>query len=874
MPSKQSERRQLAKLRAELHAAPWAIDVRALNSLQAAIDGGDLENVQAVLSMGSDEDQSGLRIKNGIAVIPVTGVLRDDVDYMVRFGGATAYQQLERDFNVALEKEDVRAIVFFMNSPGGSAIGCKRIADMVFDSRGLKPIRSYVHTICGSACYYIAAATDRIEANADALVGSVGSIFPHLEQSGMLKDFGVGATVFTNEGSPKKSHGNVFEPLSDDARQTLQQFVNSYGQAFINDVARYRGLTPADVASRYGQGDALRADAAIAQGIVDAIVGGFSEVLDSLSPSGGSPPVSSVVPQRSATMNERIKAQLFALGLISSLDASDEVCNAAMSAWFAARGTALPEDEAARLKSLQTFVIASESADPDSADGDDGEEDDEEEKPESRASRKSLQSAHNAEQLEARLDDLKATAALINKTAGRDVVTAEMILEVATSKMDVRAASALWTAKLSEKEPPVPANRANVTGEGRDVYAEHVVDALVYRAHSDKTRELSNDAAAHVRKPLSRIACECLQMAGRTDVDPYDPPEYIAEQAMAMGNPGERHTFFSQNEGRQYISSGSPFLRPGDFPNILSNLANKYLDTIQLDDDYSYPQVSAVLPGGLNDFKPALMINKGIVEELDELQDAEQLKDLGLSEEVLSYLFLRRFGNRFGWTPVMIANDDMGAFVEGMIGLEEAWQVTQNRLVVDRYTANETLLDSAALFDNRADTGVGSNPAANNNDRTSGGTPSDSEWGAMETLYADIGGIATGRRVRGTLNVAFCPTGSVAQEARRTFLPLNAGGLESKVANTTANVGLYRGEVQVITESELRVSSSAIWYGLRNPTRLNTATVVRAYFNGFGTGGRRERWYDPATKTTYVSIEGRIATAVKNWRYAVRNAGA
>ena len=130
-----------------------------------------------------------------------------------------------------------------------------------------------------------------------------------------------------------------------------------------------------------------------------------------------------------------------------------------------------------------------------------------------------------------------------------------------------------------------------------------------------------------------------------------------------------------------------------------------------------------------------------------------------------------------------------------------------------------------------------------------------------------------GRRVRGTLNTAFVPTGSVAQEARRTFLPLNTGGMEMKVANTTANVGLYRGEVQVVPESELRVASSQAWYGLRNPTRLNTATVVRGYFNGYGTAGRRERWYDPTNKTTYVSIEGRIAVAVKNWRYAVRNAG-
>ena len=279
-----------------------------------------------------------------------------------------------------------------------------------------------------------------------------------------------------------------------------------------------------------------------------------------------------------------------------------------------------------------------------------------------------------------------------------------------------------------------------------------------------------------------------------------------------------------------------------------------------------------MLPGGLNDFKPAMMINRGVMEEMDELSDAEKLKDLGLAEEVLSYIFLRRFGNRFGWTPVMIANDDLGAFAEGMLGLAEAWQVTQNRLVLDRLTSNETLLDGAALFANRPDTGTGAIKATNNNLRSAGSAPSDAEWGAMSTLYAGIGGIDTGRRVRGTLNTVLVPTNSVHQEAVRTFETYPVIG-ESKTANTTSNIGLYRNKVQVIPESELNSIDATAYFGLRSPTRLNTATIVRAYFNGYGKGGRRERWYDPENKTTYVSLEGRIAVAVKNWRYAVKNAG-
>ncbi|MGB7326586.1 MAG: hypothetical protein WBD31_17050, partial [Rubripirellula sp.] len=475
-----------------------------------------------------------------------------------------------------------------------------------------------------------------------------------------------------------------------------------------------------------------------------------------------------------------------------------------------------------------------------------------------------VQAAHESEMAEARLADLQASADLMNSAIGREVVTAKMVLESFSAKLDVTASLKSWNETIAKNEQPV--NGPRVTGSGSDRFAVDAVDAMLYRSSGNSAMQLSPGAESMVRKPLWVIAGHALNAAGgKFDIE-ADDKELIAESAMEMGDATRRSAFYSENEDRRYVqASGIPTSRPSDFPNILSSLANRYLDSIELDDDYSYTEISAQLPGGLNDFKPAMMINKGIMEEMDQLTDEETLKDLGMEEEVLSYMFIQRYGNRWGWTPVMVANDDMNAFSEGMLGLAEAWQVTQNRLVLDRFTANETLLDGSPLFANRANTGTGTIPAANNNDRTNGATPSDSEWGEMSTLYAGIGGVATGRRVRGTLNTLLCPTTAVHQNAVRTFETYPTIG-ESKQAATTANVGIYRNKVRVIADSELNSSSATRYFGLRNPTRLNTATVVRAYFNGYGTAGRRERWYDPSNKTTYVSLEGRIAVATKNWR--------
>jgi ClpP class serine protease len=883
MPSPSDIKRKRQKLRSEFYGHPWAMLASTLSDLGQRIEIGDMESIKSALSFNGDGVETSMKVANGVAVIPMNGVLRDEVDYMVRYGGACSYQILERDFLAAMSNDLVKSVVFYCNTPGGSAIGCKRVADLVFANRGKKPIVAFVQGQCCSAGYYIAAACDRIEATADSMVGSIGTIMPHVEMSGFLDQIGYGVTVITNSDSPKKGHGNQYEKLTPEAKATLQAFIDSFGKPFIADVARYRGVTTEQVLANFGQGDAKRADLAIDNRMIDAVVSGIGQTLQRMTGSAGqqTPVVTSnqfvlpvaasvastnqVLPEAVAagpTLTERvsemkvsakIRAQLFASGLISSMEASDELCIAALNGWF--RGS-VPADEAATLKGLQNAApeaAAKPTLPPD---------------PTPQPAGFSPAATHQAEQSEARLTDLKASAALINGIAGSTVVTAEMVIEACEAKLNPQAAMKQWNEKLSANNPAVPVGRVSVGASGADAFGKDAIDAMVAKAGAKI--ELSANARQLVRMPLWAIAHQSLALAGST-ADMYGDRELLAEQAMQMGDSTRRVQFFSTKEDAKYIqASAGPFSRPGDFPNILSGLANKYLDMIELDDDYSYSEISAVLPGGLNDFKPAMMVNRGILEELDELSDGEQIKSLGMAEEVLSYIFLRRFGNKFGWTPVMIANDDLGAFAEGMIGLQEAWQVTQNRMVLDRITSSETLLDGNALFANRADTGTGAIPAANNNLISSGGAaPSDTTWGAMSTLYAGIGGIGTGRRVRGTLNTILVPTNNVYQEAVRTFATLT----EQKVAATTANLGLYRNQVKIVPESELNSVNATAYYGLRNPTRLNNATVVRGYFNGYGEAGRRERWYDPETKCTYVSLEGRIAVATKNWRFAVKNPG-
>ena len=190
MPKPADIKRKRQKLRSEFYGHPWAMLASTLSDLGQRIEIGDMESIKSALSFNVDGVETSMKVANGVAVIPMNGVLRDEVDYMVRYGGACSYQILERDFLAAMSNDQVKSVLFYCNSPGGSAIGCKRVADLVFASRGKKSIVAFVQGQCCSAGYYIASACDRIEATADSMVGSIGTIMPHDVMAGLIGDMG------------------------------------------------------------------------------------------------------------------------------------------------------------------------------------------------------------------------------------------------------------------------------------------------------------------------------------------------------------------------------------------------------------------------------------------------------------------------------------------------------------------------------------------------------------------------------------------------------------------------------------------------------------------------------------------------------------
>lgn len=92
--------------------------------------------------------------------------------------------------HAALNDPSISEIVLDINSGGGAAVGCKELADYIFQSRQTKPITAIVNYSAYSAAYFIASACSKIVVSQTSGVGSIGVIMEHLDTSGWKSKWG------------------------------------------------------------------------------------------------------------------------------------------------------------------------------------------------------------------------------------------------------------------------------------------------------------------------------------------------------------------------------------------------------------------------------------------------------------------------------------------------------------------------------------------------------------------------------------------------------------------------------------------------------------------------------------------------------------
>jgi ClpP class serine protease len=189
--------------------------------------------------------------------------------------GATSLEMLSQDLNTALAMDDVKTILFDIDSPGGQVNGTAEFVDMVYAAREKKTIKAYIQGSGASGAYWIASAADEIIISETAMLGSIGVMAVYHDMTQREAAQGIKTLQFISSVSPMKNP----DPDSDAGRAEIQGIVDSMAGVMVNSIARNRGTDEETVVSEFGGGGIFVGALAVGAGLADRI-GNFEEVLE------------------------------------------------------------------------------------------------------------------------------------------------------------------------------------------------------------------------------------------------------------------------------------------------------------------------------------------------------------------------------------------------------------------------------------------------------------------------------------------------------------------------------------------------------------------------------------------------------------------
>ena len=154
------------------------------------------------------------------------------------------------DLRKLADDDDVKAVVFRVNSGGGSAVASEQIRHAIKLLKAKKPVVVSMGGMAASGGYWISSPANYIFAEPTTITGSIGifGLVPNF--SGLVTDK-LGITfdgVTTNKFSDYETD-LILGKDNDEIMKHLQTYINQGYQQFLDIVSEGRGLKPAEVDS-------------------------------------------------------------------------------------------------------------------------------------------------------------------------------------------------------------------------------------------------------------------------------------------------------------------------------------------------------------------------------------------------------------------------------------------------------------------------------------------------------------------------------------------------------------------------------------------------------------------------------------------------
>jgi protease-4 len=215
--------------------------------------------------------------ENQIAVIYLDGDMVDGESQTIPLVGIrlAGSRTISKAFQEARANSSIKAVVFRVETGGGSSLAADVILREVQLTAKVKPVIVSMGSAAASGGYYVSVGGSPIFANRTTITGSIGIFYGKVDFSGLLSMLGVHSDAFRS--APRADAESLFRPFTDDEREELGHKVKQFYDLFVGRVTEGRKMTP-DAVDAIGRGKVWTGAQARENGLVDQI-GGFREAL-------------------------------------------------------------------------------------------------------------------------------------------------------------------------------------------------------------------------------------------------------------------------------------------------------------------------------------------------------------------------------------------------------------------------------------------------------------------------------------------------------------------------------------------------------------------------------------------------------------------
>lgn len=204
--------------------------------------------------LGGDTDGK-LVDRQGVGLIEVKGMILDSKDTI-------------RQLRHFLKKENIKAVVLRVDSPGGVVAPSQEICDEVRKFAAKKKIIVSMGSLAASGGYYISAPATMIYANPGTITASIGVILKLSNIEALIDKIGIKA--YTLKTGKYKDSGSPVRQFTEEDRAMLQAVIDNTHEQFVRAVAEGRKL-PVEEVRKIADGRILSGEQAKALKLVDRL---------------------------------------------------------------------------------------------------------------------------------------------------------------------------------------------------------------------------------------------------------------------------------------------------------------------------------------------------------------------------------------------------------------------------------------------------------------------------------------------------------------------------------------------------------------------------------------------------------------------------